>query len=104
MPDPGFLQGLRITFVSAQQPAVSLVSIVVRASNHLNTLQEHCDMQSAPCLKGDKIPLKIWPRWSMPINFGKAYNASNVLRYASQNDERIDGPRRDLWNLLSLIR
>lgn len=53
-------------------------------------------MQSAPCLKGDKIPLKIWPRWSMPINFGKAYNAQQVLRYASQNDERNGGSGRDL--------
>lgn len=53
-------------------------------------------MQSAPCLKGDKIPLKIWPRWSMPINSGKAYNAQQVPRYASQNDEQNDGSGRDL--------
>lgn len=44
-------------------------------------------MQSAPCLKGDKIPLKIWPRWSMPINSGKAYNAQKVPRYASWKEE-----------------
>lgn len=84
MPNMGFLQRLRITFVSDQQPAASLVSLVARFSSHLNTLQEHCDMQSAPCLKGDKIPLKIWPRWSMPINSGKAYHAQKVPRHAEE--------------------
>lgn len=94
-PDPDFCEGLESHLLSAQQPAASLVSLVARFSNHLNTLQERCDMQSAPCLKGDKIPLKIWPRWSTPINFGKACNAQQAPRCAPPNDEQSDGSGRD---------
>lgn len=64
-----------ILFVSGQPAAASLVSLVVRFSEHPHPLQESCDKQSAPCLQGGNIPLKSWPRWVMSISFGRADDA-----------------------------
>lgn len=70
---------VRILFVSAQPPAASLVSLVVRFPNHPRALQERCDKQSAPCLQGGNIPWRFWPRWAMSISFGGAGDAQPAL-------------------------